>query len=188
MDMTRRYKQALAVALVLSNVSTATSQEPESVTDPQAYVLWGLLVPFVWNNRTRDPILLQRETETTHFGCGDPEAPSRAWRSAVDSFRRQNKRVQLLQPLLPKDVRYRFISRAEIEADDARLAIKYPGSWQRRPESLEFAAVSAIGFNGNKSKAILYVRRRDSGGIYFMEKRDGKWVHAPTLSRCGWIA
>jgi len=188
MDMTHRYKQALAVALVLSSLSTVTTQEPESVSDPEAYVLWGLLVPFVWNNRTKDPILLQRETQTVLYGCSDPKAPNRAWQSAVDSFHRQNKRVQLLQPLLPNDVRYRFISRAEIEADDARLAIKYPGSWQRRPESLEFAAVSAIGFNGDKSKAILYVRLRDSGGIYFMEKRDGKWVHAPTLSRCHWAA
>jgi hypothetical protein len=187
MDMTRRYKQALAVALVLSNVSTATSQEPQSVTDPEAYVLWGLLVPLVWNNGI-DPILLQRETETVQRGCGDLKAPSRAWRSALDSFRRQNRRVQLLQPLLPKDVRYRFIARAEIEADDARLAIKYPGSWQRRPESLEFVAVSAIGFNGNKSKAILYVRRRSSGAFYFMEKRDGKWVDAPTVGLCAWIA
>jgi len=61
-------------------------------------------------------------------------------------------------------------------------------TWQLRPESLEFAAASAIGFNGDKSKAILYVRLRGSGGIYFMEKRDGKWVHGPTLSRCAWAA
>jgi hypothetical protein len=188
MDMTHRYKRALAVALVLSSLSTISSQEPESVTDPEAYVLWGLLAPFVWNNRTKDPILLQRETETEHYGCDDPKAPSRAWRSAVDSFHRQNRRVQLLQPRLPNDIRYRFISRAEIQADDARLAIKYPGGWHQRPESMEYAAVSAVGFNGDKSKAILYVRLRGSGGIYFMEKRDGKWVHAPTLSRCAWAA
>ena len=127
----------------------------------------------------------RRETERSPQHC-QSKAANRAWQ-AVDSFHRQNKRVQLLQPLLPRDVRYRLIPRGEIEADDARLAIKYPGGWQRRPESLDYAAVSAVGFNGDKSKAILYVRLRDQGEIYFMEKRDGKWVRV-SFPVCMWAA
>lgn len=192
MDMT--HKHALAMALVLISLSTGTGQERESVTDPEAYVLWGLLVPPYWstdqqvNSGQKTPILLQRETQRSLNGCDGPKAPDRAWQSAVDSFHRQNKRVQILQPLLKTDPRYRLIPRAEIEADDARLAIKYPGSWQRLPESMEYVAVSAIGFNGDKSKAILYMRLRGTGGIFFMERRDGKWAHASTLSRCRWVA
>jgi hypothetical protein len=67
------------------------------------------------------------------------------------------------------------------------LAIKYPGPWQRRPEAVEYAAVSAVGFNSMKTKAIVYVRLRSSGNFYFMEKRAGKWTNAPHAG-CGWIA
>jgi hypothetical protein len=159
----RYWFRQISVLIIFAIVPVAGQERP-TATDPEAYVLYGLLVPFVWNKRTTDPIFLQRETETVPYGCGHPMAPNSAWQSAVDSFHRQNERSQLLQPLFAKDFRYRFISRAEIEADDARLAIKYPGGWQRRPESLLFAAVSAVGFNGGKSKAVLYVRREDSGG------------------------
>ena len=36
---------------------------------------------------------------------------------------------------------------------------------------MEYAAVSGIGFNGEKSKAILYVRLRGSGGTYAFDWR-----------------
>ena len=177
----------LALAFILVCIAPVASQDLPSATDPEAYALYGLLLPKVWDDRTTDGILLQRETDTSHYGCDAPKAPNRGWQSAVDSFHRQNKRVQLLQAaLLPKELRYRFISRAEIDADDARLAVKYPGGWQRRPESLEFAAVSGVGFNGDKSRAILYLRLRDSGSLLFMEKLQGEWVRI--YNPCGWVA
>lgn len=89
--------------------------------------------------------------------------------------------------MLPVDIPYRLIPRAEIVADDARLALKYPGQWQRRPESIEYAAVSAVGFNATKTKAIVYVRLRSNGGLYWIEKRRGKWDSTPR-GGCTWIA
>jgi hypothetical protein len=78
---------------------------------------------------------------------------------------------------------------AAILADDARLAIKYPGIWQRRPESLEYVAVSSVGFNDIKTKAVVYVRKRSSGGVHVRQFVNGEWV-VPQLSKgCGgWIA
>jgi hypothetical protein len=72
-------------------------------------------------------------------------------------------------------------------ADDACLALKYPGIWQRRPESMEYAAVSAVGFNDAKTKAIFYVRSRQSGNISAHEFREGIWV-AAKRSSCGFAA
>jgi hypothetical protein len=74
-------------------------------------------------------------------------------------------------------------------ADDARLTLKYQGTWQPRPESMKYAAVSAVGFNASKTKAIVSVRLRSMRGmvdIHFMEMREGKWVKVP-LARCRWI-
>jgi hypothetical protein len=88
--------------------------------------------------------------------------------------------------MLRFDIPHTLISRAEIDADDARLATKYPGTWQIRPGSIEYAAVSAVGFNADKTKAMLYVKMRSQGGLYLMEKRAGVWSRADHPS-CGWI-
>jgi hypothetical protein len=75
-----------------------------------------------------------------------------------------------LRPVLPLGD-YRLIPLAEIKADDARLEQEYPGGWQRRPGSMEFAAVSAVGFNTAKTKALVYIRLRSQ--IHLMELREG---------------
>ncbi len=185
--MTHPCGRMLVLVLVLLGTSPITGQEPEILRDPDAYALYGLLVPPYWSGRSKQAILLQRETENVRGCKGQPVAPNSDWQSAVENFHEQNTRVYALEPLLPTDTPYRLIPRAEIEADDARLALKYPGIWQRRPESLEYAAVSAVGFNSDKSKAVLYVRLRGRGDIFFMEKRDGQWSRAP-VPACGWIA
>jgi hypothetical protein len=135
-------------------------------------------------------LLLQQETEeikavSTCFSSGavaDPE-----WDPVVSNFQQENARVRPLQRLLPLDIPYRLIPHAAIQADDARLALKYPGTWQSRPESMEYAAVSAVGFNPEKTKAIVYARVRNRGDIFSRELRDGKWV-AAKRSGCMWIA
>jgi len=167
--MRNRYRHTFRFAVLLMTITAAAGQEPEMVRDPDSYALYGLLVPSYWATTSNATILLQRETEKPHL-CQNLAAPSEDWQSVLGSFHAQNTRVQLLQPLLTTDALYRLISRAEIEADD-----------------VEYVAVSAVGFNQLKSKAILYVRLRGGGVIYFMEKRDGKWVHAP-ISSCGWGA
>jgi hypothetical protein len=98
-------------------------------------------------------------------------------------------RVRVLEWLLPTDTPYRLVPRADILADDARLALTYRGTWQRRPESMKYAAVSAVGFNAGKTKAIVSVRLRSMRGmvdIHFMEIREGKWANVP-LGWCRWI-
>lgn len=182
-------RRLLVGALTLIALPLA-AQAPETVTDPEAYALYSILVPPYWDRRMEgrgQPFPLQRETEAASHNCESPKAPNEEWQSVVADFHKQNAHVQLLQPLMTMEIPYRLIPRAEIDADDARLAVKYPGTYQSRPESMEYAAVSAVGFNGDKSKAILYVRLRGQGDIYFMERREGKWVRA-SIPSCGWIA
>ena len=182
----RWYALTLAVIAIAGPV---TAQRPEFITDRDAYAIYAQLAPPAWAQVSNGPLLLKRETEIS-FGCtGGPKLPNQDWRSAFDSFSKENARVQLLQPVLPLQIPYRLISRAEIEADDARLAVKYPGTWMRRPESMEYAAVSAVGFNAERTKAVMYLRLRMSGSLHMLEKRerDGTWVTS-SVGGCGWIA
>jgi hypothetical protein len=53
---------------------------------------------------------------------------------------------------------------------------------------MEYAAVSAIGFNPERTKAVVYTRLRMSGSLHMLERRerDGTWVPS-AFGGCGWI-
>jgi len=186
MYSTHRHPRLTAVPLILAVLGSVPAPEP--ISDPDAYAIYAALLPQWWPSK-EEPILLQQET-TIEF-AGTPLVPEGdvEWRAAGQSFVRENGSVRLLQPLLLLDMPYRLISKAEIDADDARLAQLYPGMWQRRPESVEYAAVSVVGFNAAKDRAIVYIRFRSSGGFHYMEKRGGVWVRATLpVGVGGWIA
>ena len=156
---------------------------------PEAYAVYAAVLPRMWGNVSKDPLLLQQETDVS-IECrssGSQTNGEIGWEAVENSFRAENTRVRLLRRMLPADIPYRLIPRAEIAADDARLALKYQGQTQRRPESIEYAAVSAVGFNATKTKAIVSVHLRSNGAVYWIEKRQGKWDPTPR-DGCAWIA
>ncbi|MBA2604727.1 MAG: hypothetical protein H0U94_14165 [Acidobacteria bacterium] len=188
--MTCLYASAVAAILVIVPQPRTPRPEQLPITDPAAYKVYAAVVPPAWANvRPKGTmLLLQQETDIPR-PCAAPASPQGdEWDAVERNYRENNTRVhRLLQSMLLLDVPYRLISQAEIEADDARLALKYPGIWQRRPESMDFVAVSAVGFNVEGTKALVYVRARDSGTVRPMELLDGQWVHAKGRG-CGWIA
>ena len=94
----------------------------------------------------------------------------------------------MLQPILQIPGPLRLIPKAEIETDDARLRLKYPGRYNRLPESIEYAAVSAVGFSPDKTKAMVLVRLRTKGAVHLLERRGEEWARAYVSGGCDWIA
>jgi hypothetical protein len=137
--------------------------------------------------RHDEPIQLQEVTVAGHVCPPSRNASDADWRAAEDAFTSANSRSWRFMASFPTDISYRFISRAYLQADDARLAIKYPGMWQRRPESIEYAAVSVVGFNPAKTKAVVYAQGRGRDNTCYQEKRDGLWVDSKH-DVCGGIA
>jgi hypothetical protein len=158
----------------------------DRVTDAASYAIYATLLEPLWSQRSTDPMVLQQETEpaaecelrTTHW---DDE-----WKAIERAYRQANTGVRMLQPLLSTAIPYRLIAKGEIVADDARLARKYPGLWQRRPESMEFAAVSAVGFNKAKTKALVGIRLRAEGSVTRVDLQGAAWVRAGDA--CWWSA
>jgi hypothetical protein len=181
------------VTIAFASVSGRAQSDLTEVTDPVAYAVYAAVLPRYWKATSKDAIRLVRETVDVKQGlrCLGPQ-PRRAvdpeWEPVEAAFKLANSREHLLLPLLQIDVGYQLVPRADIVADDARLALKYPGVWQRLPESLEFAAVSAVGFNAAKDKAIVYVTLRMQGELMSLEMRDGQWRPAAERLGCGWIA
>ena len=173
-----------AIALVQS--SSAPLQQLEPVTDPDSYEIYAALLAPGWAIHSKELLLLQQETVTFPPCPLSGSAPDAEWRVIEKNFVAENARVRVLRPMLPVAIPYRLVPHAAILADDAQLELKYPRILHR-PVAMEYAAVSAVGFNETKTKAMVYVRFRDQGGIELMELRDGKWISA-RLGGCAWIA
>ena len=185
MGSIREHLFLLVVPLLLA---TLLARLPEPITDPEAYAIYATVLAERWPLEGQ-AILLQQETTIEQAGTPPVPEGDLEWQAARDAFFRENASGRVLQPLFGSSLAYRLITKAEIDADDARLAVKYPGIWQRRPESLEYAAVSVVGFNAANTKAIVYVRFRSRGGAHYLEKRDGAWVRARLpFAVVGWVA
>src|SRR5688500_3330337 len=182
---------AFTFVIVLNTVAIGqgpvAGQNRESLSDPDAYRIYATLLPQLWATRSKDALLLQQETETV-FPCdsssriSDPE-----WLAVANRFRQENSRPKVLQAILQIPGQFRLIPKAVIEADDARLKLKYPGTFNRLPESIEYAAVSAVGFNSNKTKAMVHVRLRSGGDLHLLERRGDDWIHSTLSGGCAWI-
>jgi hypothetical protein len=179
---------AIAAAVFLLTQPPTPTPSLEPVTDPDAYAIYTQILPREWAQKMHHDgsILLQQETVAGHV-CPPSRFSDADWSAAEEAFKSANSRSRLLVAAFLDDISYHFISRAALQADDARLAIKYPGHWQSRPESIEYAAVSMVGFNSAKTKAVVYVQGRGRDNTYYKEKRDGQWVDSKH-DICGGIA
>ena len=177
--------------VVIGQTRNVPVQNLEYVIDLDAHLIYAAVVPALWATRSKDPIVLQRETEDaqamTQCRSFTP-SPDPDWIAVQKDFWQENARRKVLPVALPFNEPYRLITLAEIEEIDARLSLKYPGVYNERPDSPPYAAVSAVGFNPEKTKAMVYVRLRDRGEVKALELRDGQWVTAPKSSGCVWIA
>ena len=176
----------LVIASFILAVAEPSSGPPlKPITDRDAHAIHAALIAEMWQN---DKLLfIAQETEGTPR-CQPSRPVPEGWYAVEADFKRQNARVWKVEAILPMTVRYFIVPRADIDADDARLALRYPGRWQERPGSVPFAAVSAVGFNPEKTRAMVYVRLRSSGGLFLMDYRDGRWAISPTIWGCRWLA
>src|SRR5262249_2854663 len=134
-------------ATILQGAGSNTSSAPQvldSTEHTEAYEIYATELPRPWVQE-KGALLLQQETERGFAGdpCGLLKNQTGEWADAARDFKQQNAHSWLLQPAFPNYFQYRFIRRAEIVAQDARVPGTYPG----RPGVAPYAIVSAVGFN-----------------------------------------
>jgi hypothetical protein len=102
------------------------------------------------------------------------------------SFEAANKRAMMLQPdfQLPKQTK--LVTREELDAafqrpSGAEVGDGWEGFRHHFPSSAGYLILSGVGFNSDRTIALVYVEHR-CGGLcgaaryYILQKRDGRWV------------
>ena len=165
-------------------MAQGTVQPLPPLIDSDAYAIYGVLLDSqLWRDRS-DRLLVVQETRLQRW-CGSSRPVPEVWRPAHADMERQNARTWKLLARLPTTLRHSLVPRANIEADDARLRKKYPARSNHLPESMEFAEFSAVGFNLDKTKAMVYGRTRGAGGLYVLERTDSQWLVSSAWG-CRW--
>ena len=184
------------IALTLSQAATAHPPALDSRTERDAYAVYAALLQPVWQpdrltyEGLTEPVRLQAETEAPTGCAAFLAGMSGEWAEVASNFRRENSRARRLRAGLALGVKYQLVSRKEILAHDARLAAKDPDMRNApRPGSIRYIALSAVGFNAARTKALVYARFRTlhySDEFRMKELKEGKWVDGP--GGCGGAA
>jgi hypothetical protein len=179
---------AVAVLVFLQRpLAVAQATALDSIADAEAYEVYSQLLPSLWGSRPT-PLLIGEETR--FYPCKIGRVPDSDWQSAWDDYARANSPSRRLLYMFPGISSYVLIQTADMQAEGARLKAQYPGAWQQRPGQVDYAVVSAVGFDRAKTRAVVAINVGASGGVNLMEKRGGRWIGAqtPGLTTCGWAA
>jgi hypothetical protein len=145
-------------------------------TNPEAYEVYAAALeqPGLWPSK--DALLLRQETSTDD-PCSGFGKKTTEWAEVAQDFQRQNTVEWLLQPALPINRQYSFIRESEIDAELAIARLRAGGSAGVYPLT-EHVTVSSVGFNRERTKAMVVVRRWHSATTEKWELKDGKWQRA----------
>jgi hypothetical protein len=183
----------LTVALLLFQGAVSSSDKAPPYEVQEAYEVYSAILPSEWPLRVAHAKRLIIQTETKAFEmCLRPETD---WQEkvgpAISDYVRANAKPSLLQPRITVDIPYRLIAADELKfvqtADWDRF-------FQRYPDSGGWMELSAVGFNANKTVAVVYMGHHcgplcGGGGFHVLEKKDGKWVNLHwNGSGCAWAA
>ena len=183
----------LILALLLSQ-GVISSSKALPYEDQEAYEVYSAIIPLEWplRNAHAKALIIQSETKGYEM-CLRPE---KEWQEkigpAISDYVRSNAKPSLLQPRIKVEVPYRLII-----ADELGSAIQtagWEGFYQRYPDSGGWLELSAVGFNVNKTVAVVYMGHHcgwlcGGGGFHVLEKKDGKWVALEWEgSNCAWAS
>jgi hypothetical protein len=202
-----RLGQILLVAVlgVLSTVrSTALAAQDATasapIEDPEAYAIYAHLLSDHWmvKHARATVLVIQKETQTdTSSRCTlSREALESDWRPVLDDFEAANAGARTLLGGDQLGRPYMVVPSAEIRAAmDTSAENPWAGFHRRYPDARGYLQVSAVGFDAEKRRAMVYLAHYcgllcGGGRHHFLQKVDGVWqtVKPPMASFCEWIS
>ena len=179
-------------------LSSAKTDKLRRYGNKEAYKVYAALLPGNWSYGKPAPgtmVILQETTDRRSDGCfpdlrGD-------WVPVLENYKRDNRASRVLSHSIRTEMPYVFVPSTEIEdmfSSHTSPAEGWNKFYKRYPDSHGLVEFSAVGFNSQKTKALIYVVRQcgglcGTGGYEFLVKRNGEWVKADIRAHnCGWIS
>lgn len=176
--------------------------QPAELIDPDAYRVYAALLPNEWTVRAAHAktLVFEEETSTPRM-CAEPSGGmlETEWRDVLEDFRHQNASPKRLGPGMDLGIPYVVVPRADIRAlftpqkNDPNLG--WTGFYNAYPDSGGYLMVSAVGFNSQKTRAMVYMGHScgglcGGGTYYFLERSSDSWrqVRLTGVTSCAWAS
>jgi hypothetical protein len=176
----------VAAGFCLLAANPRDSVPPDGYDVVEAYRIYDVVLSHAATNTA---LVIQEETEATvavSEWCLSAEA-KQEFKTSIEDYARANERPRRLQQQLRIDQPYQLVSSDTIKSILA--GTDWAGFKQRYPGSGGYFAMSAVGFNADKTHAIAssaYVcgGRCGHAGLHLLKKFEGNWkLVAGTASR-----
>jgi hypothetical protein len=191
MEATMFSRLALVVALALGSAALLAAQQsdsPEPYNDDEAYRVYDVLLPhdsspntLVVQQETIGPLSREGSASLGPENCLTPAAASE-FKDAILDYNRNNQKKSLLQRKFSVSRPYEILDAGTLNA-----MFQHPDGWnkfyQRFPNSGGIYNMSAVGFNRDKTRALVYFGSGCQGqcgdwSFRLLEKVNGKWEQA----------
>lgn len=197
--------RALVVFLAIVSVATSVLGQERSplhpYSDKDAYQIYDLLVPHEETYCTKTRVI-QQETMEVQAGAMDLDscvsplvAPE--FQDAIANFKVANSKRWLLQRQFEFDRPYELVSSETIGASfkqveqdeggsDPPVEAGWRGFYERYPGSGGYVVLSVVGFNKNKTRAVVFSGAScgplcGASSFHLFKKVQGKWTQTPGI-------
>ena len=193
--MLRQIILLLVIPLALLHPLAGAQDQLRQYEDADAYDVYLAILPLEWPLSVANAKALVIAAETSGYKmCIEPEGESKLLiGTAIDDYVKQNVKKLLLQRKFGDKIPYNIVGSKELTSlFDSR------GGWdafyKKYPDSGGMIGMSAVGFNADKTIAVVYMGHGcgllcGGGELHVLQKKDGKWI--PLVwngNRCGWAS
>jgi hypothetical protein len=170
-------------ALLCQSESTTQKKKPALYDVAEAYEVYDAVLPSEWPWSVAHAKKLTIRSETVpYINCLRVEdTQDRDVRLAIANYLELNKEARLLERTFRIDLPYELTSR-----DDLSL--------QQDRDTGGLIEVSAVGFNADKTSAVVYVGHHcglmcGGGAFHVLLKKHGRWQPVSNVFvGCGWVS
>ncbi len=191
----------LAMVIPTGGRPQRSPSTPQPLDDPEAYKVYAALLPGEWTVRSAHAktLVFQQETMTNPTCMPSGKPLETDWLPVLKDFTSANAAPKLLRAGFDVGVPYVVVPSADIQTTFQSPTASRTGGWdgfyQKYPESGGYMAVSAVGFDASKQRAIVYMEHScgllcGGGTHHLLEKIGGVWRRAQLagITNCMWAS
>src|SRR5215475_13118557 len=171
------------LGVIITSTSLSSSQSSHMQTTSydlaEAYEVYAALLQGDWQGAEQKTVVISTTTKFWEACVNPATEKDSGLKTALEQYNSINKDAWKLQAEFGFGRQFELISLDEIKSIfRAGVGRGWEGFRKRYPDSAGFVELSAVGFNEDKSVAVVYIGYYcgglcGSGGVKFMRKKDG---------------
>lgn len=184
---------SIAVSQVRPDHNPSASH-PQTYGDSDAYGVYSAAIPMDnWYCENSKTLLIVQEIPPAEWSIGSPKGAlqgdaefRKAFAGVFRSFNEANQQKMLLEHRFTFQKPYRLVSKDELDAafrnvPQNAISDGWEGFRDSFPDSSGYLILSGVGFNADKTIAVVYIEHRcgnmcSQAQYYILKKVDGQWV------------